>query len=143
MNVRSVSVTRIINAPPAAIFELLADPRRHGDFDGSGTVQRVRHAPQRLYLGATFSMDMKIGVGYFVRNTVVAFEESRCIAWRHFAKFVWRYDLEAVPGGTSVTESFDYDRPWAFVIIGLGWPEKNRRAMAETLERIDQLVTAR
>jgi hypothetical protein len=88
-------------------------------------------------------MDMKIGVGYFVRNTVVAFEESRCIAWRHFAKFVWRYDLEAVPGGTSVTESFDYDRPWAFVIIGLGWPEKNRRAMAETLERIDQLVTAR
>jgi uncharacterized protein YndB with AHSA1/START domain len=142
MKVRSQSATRVINASPATIFDLLADPRRHADFDGSTTVVEVKQAPARLYLGATFSMDMKIRIGYRVKNVVVEFEEGRTIAWHHFAQFVWRYDLEEVPGGTKVTESFNYDKPWAFVIIALGWPERNERAMQATLERIDQLVTS-
>ena len=33
-----VSVERVIAAPPEAIFAVLADPRRHKDFDGSGSV---------------------------------------------------------------------------------------------------------
>jgi uncharacterized protein YndB with AHSA1/START domain len=139
--VRSVSVSRAINAPASAIFELLADPRRHSEFDGSSSVVKVKRAPARLYLGATFSMDMKIRVGYVVRNTVVTFEESKCIAWHHFAKFTWRYDLEEVLDGTRVTESFNYDRPWAFIIIWLGWPERNRRAMQLTLERMNEFLT--
>lgn len=139
---RSVSASRVINASPAVIFDLLADPSQHPRLDGSGTVQRVRHAPERLSLGATFSMDMKFGFSYFTRNKVVAFEEFTCIAWHHWAQFVWRYDLEEVPGGTRVTESFNYDRPWAFVIIMLGLPEKNRRAMEKTLERIEAIVTS-
>jgi uncharacterized protein YndB with AHSA1/START domain len=142
MKVRSVRATRLINAPPAAIFNLLADPRRHVDFDGSTTVVDVVQGPARLYLGATFSMDMKMRVGYHVKNVVVAYEENKCIAWHHFAQFVWRYDLEEVPEGTKVTESFNYDKPWAFGIIWLGWPERNRQSMEATLERIDRLVTS-
>ena len=102
---------------------------------------KVKKAPARLYLGATFSMDMKIRVGYSVRNTVVVFEESKAIAWHHFAQFTWRYDLEEVPGATRVTESFNYDKPWALPIIWLGWPERNRRAMQSTLARIDEFLT--
>jgi uncharacterized protein YndB with AHSA1/START domain len=142
MKVRSVRATRLINAPPAAIFNLLADPRRHVDFDGSTTVVDVVQGPARLYLGATFSMDMKMRVGYHVKNVVVAYEENKCIAWHHFAQFVWRYDLEEVPEGTKVTESFNYDKPWAFGFIWLGWPERNRQSMEATLERIDRLVTS-
>ena len=140
--VRRVVVTRVIPAPASAIFDLLADPRQHARFDGSGTVRQVRQAPDRLSLGATFAMEMRIGVGYLTRNTVVAFDENRMIAWHHFARFVWRYDLEEVPDGTLVTESFDYDRPWAFVIEWLGWPENNRASMAQTLERLAAIVTA-
>jgi hypothetical protein len=87
-------------------------------------------------------MDMKIRVPYSVRNTVSTFEESRLISWHHFALFVWRYDLEEVDGGTMVTESFNYDRPWAFAIIALGFPERNRRGMAQTLERLEVAVSA-
>jgi hypothetical protein len=104
-------------------------------------VLNVKRAPARLYLGATFSMDMKIHVGYSVRNTVVVFEESRAIAWHHFAQFRWRYDLEEVLDATRVTESFNYDKPWALPIIWLGVPGRNRRAMQETLERIDEFLT--
>ena len=141
-NNRVVSTSRTIHATPSVIFDLLADPRRHSSFDGSGTVVRVRKAPERLYLGATFSMDMRLGLSYLVRNKVVAFEENRCIAWHHFAQFVWRYDLEEVDGGTKVTESFDYNKPWAFLITSTGFPERNRLGMEATLERLEKVVTA-
>jgi uncharacterized protein YndB with AHSA1/START domain len=140
--VRSVSVSRIINASPAVIFDLLADPSQHPRLDGSNSVMSVRRAPERLSLGATFSMDMKVGLPYFTRNKVVVFDEFKSIAWHHFAQFVWRYDLEEVPGGTLVTESFNYDKPWAFTIIALGAPERNRKSMERTLERLEALVTS-
>ena len=87
-------------------------------------------------------MHMKMGFGYVTRNRVVVFEENRSIAWHHFALFIWRYDLEAVDGGTMVTESFNYDRPWALAIIALGFPERNRRGMEGTLERLEAAVTS-
>jgi hypothetical protein len=135
-------VSRVINAPASAIFDLLANPRRHSELDGSTTVMKVKQAPERLSKGATFSMDMKIHVPYFVKNTICEFEEGKVIAWHHFAQFVWRYDLEEVPGGTKVTESFNYDKPWAFAIIAMGFPERNRSAMEGTLERLEAAVTS-
>jgi len=137
-----VSTSRVIPAPASAIFDLLADPRKHSSLDASGSVLRVRKAPDRLYLGARFSMDMKLGLSYFVSNKVVAFEENKCIAWHHFAQFVWRYDLEEVPGGTKVTESFNYDKPWAFTITLWHKEQSNLRDMAATLGRIEEIVTA-
>jgi hypothetical protein len=131
-----------MSAPPAAIFELLANPRKHSLFDGSGTVTGVKDAPLRLALGSTFSMDMKMKLGYVTRNRVVVFEENRSIAWHHLARFIWRYDLEEIEGGTKVTESFDYDRPWGFVIEPFKFPERNRVAMEATLRALEAIVTA-
>jgi uncharacterized protein YndB with AHSA1/START domain len=139
---RSISVSRLISAPASRIFDLLADPRQHVLLDGSGSVTSVKRAPQRLALGSTFSMHMKMALGYVTRNRVVEFEESRCIAWHHFALFDWRYQLEAVDGGTLVTESFNYDKPWAFVIVAMGFPEHNRSAIEGTLERLEAAVTS-
>lgn len=139
---RTISVTRFMAASPATIFELLADPRKHSLFDGSGSVTGVKDAPERLTLGSTFSMDMKMKIGYVTRNRVVVFEENRSIAWHHFARFIWRYDLEEVEGGTKVTESFDYNRPWGFAIALLKFPERNRVAMEATLQRLEAIVTA-
>jgi uncharacterized protein YndB with AHSA1/START domain len=139
---RSISVSKVIHAPASRIFDLLADPRQHVRLDGSGSVSSVKDAPTRLALGSTFSMHMKMGFGYVTRNRVVEFDENRRIAWHHFALFVWRYELEDVDGSTLVTESFDYDRPWAFAIIAMGFPERNRSAMTATLERLDAAVTS-
>jgi len=139
---RTISVTRFMAAPPAEIFELLADPRKHSLFDGSGAVIGVKDAPVRLALGSTFSMDMRMKLGYVTRNRVVVFEENRAIAWHHFARFIWRYDLDAVEGGTNVTESFDYNRPWGFGIVVLGFPQRNRLAMDASLQRLEAIVTA-
>ena len=81
---RAVSVERVIAASPDAIFDVLADPRRHAEIDGSGSVENVREGTaERLALGTHFGMDMKIGMPYRVQNEVVEFEEDRKIAWRH------------------------------------------------------------
>lgn len=139
---RVVRATRVIAAPASRIFDLLADPSEHPRIDGSGSVTHLRKGPHRLFRGAKFSMDMKIGIRYFVSNKVVVFEEDRAIAWHHFGRFVWRYDLEPVEGGTRVTESFDYDQPWGGLIEKRGVPEHNRQSMEATLERIERIVTS-
>ncbi len=83
-------------------------------------------------------------VPYRISNRVVEFEEDRLIAWRHFAGHRWRYELE--PLGTSttrVTETFDYSRmgPISAAIVRLaGFPEKNRRGIEQTLERLADVV---
>lgn len=72
-----VSRSTIVPAPAQAIFDLLADPRRHQEIDGSGSIQSAQlDAPERLSLNATFGMKMKIGLSYKITNTVVEFAEE-------------------------------------------------------------------
>ena len=75
------TVERTIRAAPEAIFALLADPSRHHDIDGSGTVREAENAPERVELGDTFGMGMKRGVPYSTHNVVIEFEDNRRIAW--------------------------------------------------------------
>jgi hypothetical protein len=141
---RQVSVSRVIPATPEAIFEVLASPAGHAAIDGSGTVKAAAQGPARLHAGATFGMKMRMGLPYRIKNTVVAFEEGRTIAWRHLGGHVWRYDLEPVEGGTKVTETFDWSRARSPKGIELmGYPRKHPVAMAETLERLERHVTGR
>jgi hypothetical protein len=139
--VKPISVSRVINAPPQQIFDLLADPQMHPVIDGGGTVQAPRDGnPERLSLGAKFGMNMRIGAPYPIVNTVVEFDEGKRIGWCHFAKAVWRYELEAVNGGTRVTESFDPSgaRPGVGGFARLFFARRNRAGMEKTLERIEQ-----
>lgn len=143
MGTRTVSASRVIAAPPERIFEVLADPEQHAAIDGSGSVHGTRKgAPARLKLGSRFGMHMRIGAPYLISNKVVEFHEGRRIAWRHYGRHVWRYELEAVEGGTRVTETFDWGpSPIGPVLVGLGVPERNRVNMEKTLERLEEHVT--
>lgn len=129
---------RFVAAEPQAIFDLLADPRQHAVIDGSGTVVATSaEAPERLALGSKFSMSMKAGVRYTMKNEVVEFVEPSLIGWRHLGHHVWRYRLRPVDGGTEVTEEFD----WGPSRIGLaikaaGFPKRNKASIEATLERL-------
>jgi hypothetical protein len=57
-----------ISAPAQHIFDLIADPRCHQLFDGSGTLQGSISGPTRLHLGAKFGMAMKIRIPYRITN---------------------------------------------------------------------------
>jgi hypothetical protein len=133
-----VSRSTIVPAPAQMIFDLLADPRRHGEIDGSGSIQSAQiDAPERLSLDATFGMQMKIGVRYKITNTVVEFEEGKTIAWRHFGGHIWRYILEPVDGGTKVTEQFDWNKSKSPLILKLRKsPQDNAKSIEKTLENL-------
>ena len=147
------TVERVIPAPPEKIFDLLADPRRHPEFDGSGSVREAKDAPERLSLGATFGMSMKLGMPYSVVNEVVEFDEGRRIAWEPrspgrllsaFSGRVWRYELEPVDGGTRVRETWDISQEVGVkpLLRNARTHEHTRKAMEQTLENIEKLLAS-
>lgn len=148
-----LTVERFIRASPEAIFDILADPAKHALIDGSGLLQGASSQDaDRLSLGQTFGMGMKMGVRYSTVNTVVEFEENRRIAWqtgpkgkweRYVAGRIWRYELEPRDGGTLVRESWDItgDRQRSLLRLGDIYSGKTRRDMELTLARLDTLVT--
>lgn len=143
MSAYLVSETKVIAADPQTLFDIVADPARHPELDGSGSVREARaDGPQRLSKGATFGMDMKLGAPYKITNTVVEFDEPTRLAWRHFNGHVWRYTFEPVEGGTKVTEEWDA-RPAKnrFVLKLLGFPQRNRAGIRATLENLARLAT--
>ena len=80
-------------------------------------------------------------------NTVVEFEEGRLIAWRHFYRHVWRWELEpstSMAGGTRVTETFDWGSSLAPWLLELGrYPALNARGMEKTLVRLQERFAGR
>jgi len=143
------SVERLIAAPPEAIFAILADPARHQEIDGSGTVRGTPEGSQRLALGSKFGMSMKMGIGYTMVNTVVEFEENRRIAWQPrpeqaIMRFfvggrIWRYELEPQAGGTLVRESWDISQEKHKTAVR-PLRSKTVDSMTKTLERIAAVV---
>lgn len=166
---RTVTGSIVVAAPPAEVFALIANPHRHHEFDGSGTVRKATSGPERLALGDRFGMDMKITLPYRITNRVVEFEADRRIGWCHFAKAVWRYELEPVDGGTPatelarspsdtaptggpgagprggtrITETFDYaGSPVAKGMELLKMPQGNAKSIRDTLRRLQQIFGA-
>jgi uncharacterized protein YndB with AHSA1/START domain len=146
------SVERVVAAPPEDIFALVADPRRHQDINGNGTVRDAVEAPERLVVGATFRLNMDFKGPYTMVSTVIEYEDNRRIAWQSrppadeakwrqlFGGRIWRYELEPVEGGTLVRESWDLSEERLRWVVR-GYASRTRRNMERTLERIDALVT--
>jgi uncharacterized protein YndB with AHSA1/START domain len=146
MSATDVSASTTIAAPAATIFEILADPRQHSRIDGSGTVRGSISGPERLELGSTFGMDMKMGAPYKIKNRVVEFDDGRLIAWRHIGAHRWRYELEPQDDGTTrVTETWDLSHCNAvnrWVLGVMGYPKRHRAGIAQTLVNLKAAAEA-
>lgn len=143
-----VSHSILVGADPTTIFDVLADPSQHSLFDGSESVKGRMGGPPRLYLGATFSMRMRWGAPYVIKNTVVEYDEDRRIAWRHLARHIWRYELKPQPDAqtpsTEVVETFDWGPcPIGFLYPRTGIVQRNDQAIRSTLQRLKVLVESR
>jgi hypothetical protein len=161
-----VEASRRIEAPAALIFEILANPQRHMDFDGS---EMLRGAVVDLPIsgvGDTFTMRMhRLGRDYFMLNFVVDFEAGRRIFWEPApgdlstaggdpskvgipAGYRWGYIL--TPDGddaTVVTEVFDCgpeENRWILLREGGEWINGTNsvlESMTATLERLEKVCT--
>ena len=132
----------VINASAAKIFDIIADPYRHAEFDGSGTVKKALSGPHRLSEGTKFGMDMKMGLRYRMKNTVVEYSEPNLIAWCHPGHHRWRYELTAIEENTTeVTETFDGSTArFPPALKAMNAYENNQKAILKTLVRLKELA---
>jgi len=165
----SVEVSRRIEAPAAAIFEILANPQRHMDFDGSDMLRGAVVDRPISNVGDTFTMKMhRLGDDYLMLNYVVEFEPDRRLFWEPApgdpsraeggdpskvgipAGYRWGYIL--APDGDDaavVTEVFDCgtvteEVRQALFSDGGSWINGHnsmRDSMAASLERLEKVVT--
>ncbi len=154
-----VAVSRRICAPAHDIFEVLADPARHPEFDGSESLRGAGSTTVISGVGDVFVMRMYFSPlgDYEMNNHVVEYERDRRIGWEpeaarghpdaaqdspEPARWGHRWSYQLTPDGpdaTIVTEIYDCARA----------PEKERagmdngkiwiESMARTLERLDAL----
>jgi RNA polymerase sigma-70 factor, ECF subfamily len=156
-----VAVSRRICAPAHDIFQVLANPARHHEFDGS---ESLRGAPSPAIVsgvGDVFVMKMyypHLG-DYEMNNHVVEYEPDRRIGWEPAAGRGhpsaapdgadparwgqrWSYRLTPDgPGATIVTEIYDCSRAPAEERAGMDNGRVWIGSMTETLERLDALCT--
>ena len=144
---RRVSRSVQVAAPVAEVFALIADPHRHHDLDGSGTVRDVDvKGPHRLKEGDRFTVGMtQYGVPYKITSTATAVEENHVVEWQHPLGHKWRWELaEVSPGTTKVTETFDYSTAkLPFVIELTGYQKKNADGIESTLTALAQRFETR
>jgi hypothetical protein len=156
-----VEVSRRICAPAHEIFQVLANPARHQEFDGSGMLRGPVSKPVISGSGDVFVMKMyysELG-SYEMNNHVVEYEQDRLIGWEpeagrghpnaapdgpESARWGHRWSYRLTPdgsGATVVTEIYDCSAA----------PENERREMgngaiwaedmAASLERLDAICT--
>ena len=152
MDGNTVSVERVIKAPPGEIFALLADAGKHASFDGSESVNHASQKSVPLSMGSKFGMAMRgrketLFIPYHTTNTVIEYEPDRRIAWKTTALGgliggrIWRYELSPADGTTLVRETWDVSQDKQKRMITSGSiPQQTTEGMRATLERIATLV---
>jgi len=122
MTSERLEVQRTILASPAAIFEVLCDPRGHVTIDSSGMLQSAQGETVKaagdefiVHMDREALNDYPLGL-YDVVVTIETFEPDREISWsirgttRSSLGHVYGYRLEPVESGTLVTSYYDWSR---------------------------------
>lgn len=127
------SATRQIDAPAAAIFDILSNPQRHAETDDSGMVVSADQGERLEKVGDIFTMNMTNKDGdYQTKNEVFAFQEDRVIGWKNLQNTTsevtvgakWLYELEPIDAdNTNVTLTYQRDEL-----------EENLLSMSETFD---------
>src|ERR1700733_10710575 len=163
-----VEASRRIEAPAHLIFEILANPQRHMDFDGSDMLRGPVLDRPISNVGDTLTMKIhRLGDDYLMLNYVVEYETDRRIFWEPApgdpsraegddpskvgipAGYRWGYVL--TPDGddaTVVTEVFDFgtvreEVRQSLLNDGGAWINGHNpmvESMAASLERLEEIL---
>jgi hypothetical protein len=162
---KRVEASRRIEASADVIFQILANPQRHMEFDGSDMLRGAVLERPISGVGDTFTMKMyRLGDDYLMINHVVEFEPGRRIFWEPApgdpsrtegndpskvgiaAGYRWGFIL--APDGddaTIVTEVFDYAALSDDLLRDGGtWINGSNsvlESMADSLERLERIST--
>ncbi len=147
------SVTVHMNATPAAVWSIVSDVTRIGEFSPETFEARWVDGANGPAVGARFRGHVKrneIGPVYWTTCEVTSCEPERdfgfAVVFGDRPVNTWRYQLEPRDGGTDVTESFQLTGNAALkfyaATLGKLRRRRNLRDMQRTLERIKAVAEA-
>lgn len=147
----SITVERVIDAPADTIFDVLSNPNRHVELDGSGFVRSVAHADRIQQVGDTFTMNMEgdhMGGEYQTDNHVTGYAKDKLLAWRTAPagteppgwEWVWELDAQG-PDATLVRHTYDWSKVTDKDLLQkVGFPLVSEKGLQDTLGRLAAAV---
>lgn len=148
-----IVVRRTVQAPSSQVFALLADPARHTEIDGSGTVRGAVDSKAITAVGEVFVMAMHregraAGADYRTGNHVVRFKPGRRIAWTTALEgdtpsgFSWEFELQSEDElTTEVVHTYDWSQVTdPAVLARVSFPQVSAQEMQDTLDRLAAAV---
>ena len=115
---QKITVQRTIDASTADVFDVLSNPERHPELDGSGFVLSVDQSDRITATGQQFRMNMTgdhMGGDYQTDNVVTAYDPNKMVAWQTAPAgqdppgWEWLWELDAQgPDSTDVRLTYDW-----------------------------------
>jgi uncharacterized protein YndB with AHSA1/START domain len=155
-----IEVSKTVAASPEQVFAVLADPKRHAEFDSADMLRGAgEKSDQVSKVGDEFVIAMHNDIlgNYEIVNEVVSFEENRRIGWAprlHPSADAYRdkignmnpgghtytWELEpASDGGTKVTQIYDWSNVSDATFRGL-LPMLNEDQIGDSIDRVGRVA---
>ena len=108
---KRITVQRTIDAPTPDVFDVLSNPERHPELDGSGFVISDEKTDRITGTGQVFRMNMSgdhMGGDYQTDNTVTGFDPNHLLAWQTAPADTdppgWEWTWELTAQGSDATD---------------------------------------
>jgi uncharacterized protein YndB with AHSA1/START domain len=150
---KSITVQRTIDAPAADLFDVLSNPKRHVELDGSGFVRSDENAERIQKVGDVFRMNMSgdhMGGEYQTDNTVSGYSHNSLLAWKTAPADTdppgWEWLWELTPTGPDATDvRLTYD--WSAVtdkeiLSKVTFPLVTKDQLEDSLARLAESVSS-
>jgi uncharacterized protein YndB with AHSA1/START domain len=143
-DMQQIQVCRIVRAPVERVFALLADPDRHPDLDGSGTLRASRTHTVLTEVGDVFIMDLHANeLGEHQSQSVVTtYVRDRAIGWScgpvDHDPFGHSFTFTLEPDGddqTLVTLTYDWSAVTDEQLLAM-MPRVSREDLTSSLDKL-------
>lgn len=147
-----IIVQRTINAPSAEVFEVLSNPERHVELDGSGFIKSDEKSNRIEQVGDVFTMNMEgdhMGGEYQTENHVVGYDENKLLAWQTAPAgseppgWQWVWELESEGSDTTLVRlTYDWDKVTDQGLLEkVGFPLVKEEQLEASLVKLDEAVS--
>jgi uncharacterized protein YndB with AHSA1/START domain len=152
MSDKSITVSRTIDASTSEVFNVLTNPERHAELDGSGFVLSDEKSDRITGTGQVFRMNMSgphMGGDYQTDNTVTGYDANHLVAWQTAPAdtdppgWEWVWQLEAQGSdATEVTLTYDWSKVTDQELLKkISFPLVEQAALEQSLDNLAGAVS--
>ncbi|GMA19355.1 SRPBCC family protein [Arsenicicoccus piscis] len=149
---KKITVSRTIDASAKDLWDVLSNPARHVELDGSGFIQSDHKTDRITANGQVFTMNMSgahMGGDYQTDNHVVGYDKDRLLAWKTAPAgteppgWQWVWELQADgPDQTTVTLTYDWSGVTDKALLQkVGFPLVSKDQLEDSLNKLAAAVS--